>query len=368
MKNTDKIISEISSHTIKKFEIIEHYVKSWAPKLLNNNNCKKIIFIDCMCNSGEYTEKGTQKTVFGTPVRVTKILNDYAQNYPYKSIEVYFNDNNCEKINHLKTLVKPEHSNIKIEFSCKDGNVRIKELLPLIKGNNNAYLLIYDPYEARIDWEAITPYINNWGEVIINHMLHDSTRAVKVAKTDESKKKYERTYQDSIENLIPFGSDKFAYEKRIEEIISKARQKPKYYIAAFPFFNNNNTIVYNLIHCTGSIKGFILYKKIAWQIFENRSSSFKEIRGTDQIEFNFDIPAENDDNFQKNCYYISDICIFLQKKYNGQSNVPLKNLWETLDTHPIFPSEGFKNQIKDYLKQVHNAKINNTTISFSFEG
>lgn len=72
-KKKDEIISEASSHTIKKFDLIESYVKSWAPKLLNNNYCENLVFIDCMCNSGEYIDKNNNK-VFGTPVRVAHSL------------------------------------------------------------------------------------------------------------------------------------------------------------------------------------------------------------------------------------------------------------------------------------------------------
>ena len=40
----------------KKFELIEAYVKEWAPKLLNYHKCNGIVFIDCMCNSGLYKD------------------------------------------------------------------------------------------------------------------------------------------------------------------------------------------------------------------------------------------------------------------------------------------------------------------------
>lgn len=43
------IISKASPHTIKKFELIEEYIKSWAQKLLLTESCNGLIFIDCMC-------------------------------------------------------------------------------------------------------------------------------------------------------------------------------------------------------------------------------------------------------------------------------------------------------------------------------
>ena len=52
----DEIISEVSPHTIKKFELIEAYSQEWARKLLEyglkTGNCDGIIYIDCMSNSG----------------------------------------------------------------------------------------------------------------------------------------------------------------------------------------------------------------------------------------------------------------------------------------------------------------------------
>lgn len=44
----------------------------------------------------------------------------------------------------------------------------------------------YDPFQATIDWNALFPYINNWCEIIINHMVSDSMRAVKMVKVVDS--------------------------------------------------------------------------------------------------------------------------------------------------------------------------------------
>ena len=61
--NNSAVVSKASPHTIKKFELIESYVKSWAQKLMQNNYCNGIIFIDCMCNSGVYHD-GNGKDVY----------------------------------------------------------------------------------------------------------------------------------------------------------------------------------------------------------------------------------------------------------------------------------------------------------------
>ena len=96
-------MSKVSPHTIKKFELIESYVKSWAQKLMQNNYCNGIIFIDCMCNNGVYRDENGNEE-FGTPIRVSRILRDVAGQYPKKKVFVYLNDNSEEKIAELKSI------------------------------------------------------------------------------------------------------------------------------------------------------------------------------------------------------------------------------------------------------------------------
>ena len=101
IENGEKIISRASPHTIKKFDLIEKYVETWAQKLLNTAYCSGIVFIDCMCNSGLYYDDVGNR-VEGTPIRVSKILRDAAGQYPKKKIYVYLNDYSPCKIKALK--------------------------------------------------------------------------------------------------------------------------------------------------------------------------------------------------------------------------------------------------------------------------
>lgn len=71
--NNSKTISDAHPHTIKKFELIETYIKSWVQKLMLTESYKGIIFIDCMCNSGVY-KNDDGENVYGTPIRVAKAL------------------------------------------------------------------------------------------------------------------------------------------------------------------------------------------------------------------------------------------------------------------------------------------------------
>ena len=115
--NNNEIISKVSPHSIKKFELIEAYVLAWAHKLLeygrNTGNCNGIVFIDCM-------------------------------NYQAQQAWLYFNDLSQEKIDELSKHLPPDTRNFHIKLSAGDGNDLLKaigsKLSPQAKVN---YLLVY---------------------------------------------------------------------------------------------------------------------------------------------------------------------------------------------------------------------------------
>lgn len=196
-------------------------------------------------------------------------------------------------------------------------------------------------------------------------MVSDSIRAIKMVKSSEAVQKYEMTYQSSIDELIPYGSDKEAYEKRIQEIIKNLSKRTQYYVSSFPLFNKNNSLLYDLIHCTSNKEGFKLFKKCAWKTFEGKSSN-KNLHGNDQlIVLNFDDLGESTRIFiDSYCYNILNIVDYLYQNFKGQKNVMLKELWECLDNHPIFPTDGFKKMIKNELVARYNVNIHKSTIDF----
>ena len=366
--NNDEIISKASPHTIKKFELIENYVKSWAQKLMLNNYCNGLIFIDCMCNSGVYHDDDGNE-VLGTPIRVANVLRDVAGQYPRKQVHMYFNDMNSKKTDLLKSRLPKVRNNFSVSVTTKDGNALLKEIGPQLNQNNHLhFFLLYDPYDASIDWTALAPFFRNWGEVLINHMISDPIRAISQVKSDKAKQKYMDTYLiDDVEKLIPFGSDKNAYEEKLEKIIAVMKGAPsrKYYIAAFPFFNTRNSLLYDLVHCTSHEKGFKLFKTTAWKTFGDRSSLKNRHGNEGQLILDFTGNGIVTSEIDENCYNLNDIVFYLQQLFTGKQDVPLDNLWSVLDEHPVFPSDGYKPQIKSMLKKDYGAKISKSTITFS---
>lgn len=219
MAKKKDLIDVAHPHTIRKFELIEEYIKSWAQKLMLNDRCNSIVFIDCMCNCGVYKDEDGNE-VEGTAIRVAKALLDVARTYTNKNIQLYFNDLSQKRIDILKEHLPREERNYQIAISSQDAGELLRTIGPqLYTIEHMHYFLLYDPYEASIDWEALIPFFRNWGEVLINHMVLDSVRAISNAKKKTAKEKYENTYLEEFEKLLPYGSNKEAYEKRVEEII-----------------------------------------------------------------------------------------------------------------------------------------------------
>lgn len=361
-------ISVAAPHTIKKFELISEYAKAWVEKLMNYDKCEGVVFIDCMSNSGLYKDSNGNE-IEGTPLRVSKIISDAMKKYPRKKAYIYFNDLSNEKIELLESRLPQRTENFIIHTEAMDGNVLLNSISSQFDIYENMnFLLLYDPYDAAINWDAITPFLNGWGEVIINHMLSDTVRAAKTAKKEAAVKKYEQTYQMDIEKLISIGSDKTKFEAVIEDIIQSRTGEKERYIAVFPFVNTNNALVYNLIHVTGNLAGFRLFKKTAWKVFGDKSSIKGSKNDNNQLSLIMD-PTTGDYTIgiktDQGCYYPRDMAKYLQKEFYGETDVPMDVLWSKLDQHPIFPSDGYRNEIKRYLKEDFGDIVSKSSVSFS---
>lgn len=139
----------------------------------------------------------------------------------------------------------------------------------------------------------------------------------------------------------------------------------EYYVAAFPFFNRNNALVYDLVHCTSNEKGFKLFKTIAWKTFGDQSS-LKNRHGNEmQLVIDFE-NGELVTNVDDSCYNLNDVASFIQKEFSGKNNISWDKVWAIVDQHPLFPSDGYKNEIKKRLKDSYGVVIDSKNKTMSF--
>lgn len=362
-------VSVAPPHSIKKFELISEYVKAWIQILMLNQKCRGIVYIDCMSNSGVYKNDEGEE-IEGTPLLVSEIIADAMITYTNKQAYLYFNDLDSKKIDLLKTRIPKQTNNFHIYTEAMDANVLLRKIGTQFTTafSDMHFLLVYDPYDAHIEWDAMMPFLKNWGEIIINHMVSDPIRGAKTAKKQKVIEKYEETYQTTIDELISFGSDRNAFETKIEQIIrdGSGRSEKRYYIASFPFFNSNNSVVYNLIHCTGHYKGFELFKSTAWKTFGDKSSLKNTHNIEDQMSFTISDNGELVMGVQvdESCYNLRDAAKYVQEHFAGKENVPNDDVWTYLGEHPVFPTRDYKNKIKDVLKREFGMKASRSSMTF----
>ena len=159
------VIDTAHPHTIKKFELIEEYIKSWSQKLMLYENCNTLVFIDCMCNCGVYFDDDGN-LIDGTSVRVANALLNVARKYPCKMVQLYLNDINKEKVEELRKHIPANERNFQIITTDLDAGVLLRTIGPqLYNAGHLHYFLLYDPYNATIDLAALIPFFRNWGEV-----------------------------------------------------------------------------------------------------------------------------------------------------------------------------------------------------------
>ena len=57
------------------------------------------------------------------------------------------------------------------------------------------------------------------------------------------------------------------------------------------------------------------------------------------------------------CYFVHDIARYIYEKYRMHGEVDLNEIYSDLDVHPIFPSDGYKDDIKNELKHFFGVKF-----------
>ena len=357
----NKVLDTVGNHTINKFKLITTYTRDWAYKLLNYSECDGIIFIDCMCNSGKYINKDTGELIDGTAILVAIELLHAAKKYPNKTVQLFFNDYNEDRIyflrNQLSAIVLNAPKNYKIHLSSLDSSFFLKRFTNNGIKNSNT-LLIYDPYNVNIDWKALDLFINTWGEVIINHMVSDIIRNRSQILKKDVIERYENSYLTEFDNLVNIPKGEF--QVKIETIIKRISKKNAF-ISTVPFYIKTNIQIYNLIHISHSSKGFILFKKIAWKLGGGQSA----IKEKGKVA-NLKLLLDEEDNFDcENNYTMEDMMNHVIMVFADKGNVHINEIYEYLDNHPIFVADGFKKDIKIYLKKVYDCRIINDVVIFN---
>ncbi len=247
---TDKAV-----HTKYKIQYVSEYAKIWA-YVASENNANNVNFIDCMCNAGIY-----QDGDFCSAIEVLKIFRDCAYKYPNKTYNLFLNDYDSNKIRIIKDVYKKLYSsypqNLHIYIDNEDVN---NYLYSVKKQHASAFafpsmtILYVDPYSFHaVKISALESFIKTtYCELLFNLFTSDFNRN----KGDAG-----------IREVL--GGDYLIKDSKelLEHIIGRLRIGKMKYFLSYPFRQQKNVELYQILFVSPNDKGLDKLKDALWKIF-----------------------------------------------------------------------------------------------------
>lgn len=282
---------EWDSATLIKLKVFEQYIHDWLNVTLNygkdNKSFQTLEIYDLFCGSGY---DGT-KTHKGSPLRILDAV--LKRNRKDKTIKIYFNDNDENKVEQLKSIIAEKYPNL------KDKNVEIKytssDAQEFLLYSKNYYKLIFlDQYGIQ--------HINKVKEFLckgVDILIFISSGHFRRFVEEESFKKYLDARYISKEDFQ--GKTSYQTHRVIAEYFKKFLSDS--FIAPFSLIKDNNNIN-GLIFISTHRKGQEQFLKTAWKIDKdfgegniNIDKDFSREEGS--LFYDKNIPTQKEEEYQK---------------------------------------------------------------------
>lgn len=300
---------EWDSATLTKLKVFEQYIHDWLNVTLNYGNQNKsfqtLEIYDLFCGSG-YDGTKTQK---GSPLIILDAV--LKRNRKDKTIKIYFNDNDENKVEQLRSTIAKEYPNL------KDKNIEVKYISSDTKDfkvySKNYYKLIFlDQYGIQ-HINKVKEFLCNGTDILIFISSGHCRRFVE----EKSFKQYLNSEHISKEDFE--GKTSYQTHRVIAEYFKKLL--PDSFIAPFSLIKDNNNIN-GLIFISTHRKGQEQFLKTAWKIDTdlgegniNIDKDFSREEGS--LFYDKNIPTQKEEEYQK---LLLD---FLREK--RRDNIEIKN-------------------------------------------
>lgn len=245
--------SKWDNATITKLNVFEQYVNDWLNVTLNFNQDDEVYdtleIYDLFCGSGF---DGT-KTERGSPIRILDAV--LKRNKKGKTIKIYFNDRDKNKIDELKQIINKKYKNLKSEnielhFSSQDVSNYIIDSKKYYK------LIFLDEYGIQ-HINKIKDFLRNGTDILI----FISSGHVRRFLGEDSFQKYFDTTLISKKDFE--GKSNYETHRVISNYFKKLFLNS--YISPFSLIKDNNNIN-GIIFISNHRKGQEQFLKTAWII------------------------------------------------------------------------------------------------------
>lgn len=385
-------LNEVKQGTVKKIDLMAHYVEGWLHKILLNKKIpyKGVLFIDCMANAGALAFEN--RIIEGTAQRVEKIfVKSKTSQLCAKEFEIIVNDIDSRKINCQKCIWKQVvSSNTNVIFNTYNNDVedflKNDALRILEDAEKRGYhtLLFYDPYDSTVHWDSLKPFLkSNKVDLIITHFWAcDSRRAIEQVTTDEAKRKYEETYGLPFDELLKQFKSKEKLQRN--EFLRKlfedqARKFGASYkkIAYAPVFNVKRQPIYDIVCISFSHHATTLFKNKMYNQYrpevkdthQMQTSFFEDLFFSDGEASSYVKNREDGVSEMDFFYNPKNFAEAIQKEFKGLEVTKL-DFDNFIELHERIPSSA-KKEIKKILKgffKMEEIKVGRKTVSYKFKG
>lgn len=254
-------IDDKKEQTDKKIEYISRYVEEWVRVGVNSSKIHRLNFIDCMSNSGIYSDGN-----LSTAACVFEQFCAQAKHHPEKEFNLVINDINPKRVELCtavcnELLLESDYSgdNLSLYTSNMDVNEFLLSLdahAGLIDGYGILTLIFVDPYNAHtVDAVILKEYLStHYCELFFNWFSMDHVR-----------NKDSRAIRDCFEGVeVPPGKDAGDW---IADWLKGGQIR---YSFNYSFHNSSNAEIYQIIFLTPNISGLEKLKAALWNVFSGR--------------------------------------------------------------------------------------------------
>lgn len=249
--------------TILKLEILSRYLEAWLPVFINHPTVRDINIFDFQCGPGE-----DKHGVKGSPLRIVDVIAGArpAASAIEKSIRIYFNDIDGNKIDQLREKLNNVDTVGVVSFSSVDFEECISKCFDIMSKPGAANFLFIDPtglvrMDKTIERLSSLAYTDFLLFIPVQHVS--------------------RLYMTGgFQNFIPGLKCTGTVEKTPKEICvyidDKLReQHASYFLAHFSIKKSESPNVHGLIFGSKHPLGLDKFLKVTWDISPNGVSNFE---------------------------------------------------------------------------------------------
>lgn len=263
---------EITPHTLVKHEILRRYLLAWFAILGTTQN--RVIYLDGFSGPGEY--KGGEP---GSPLIALEAAKPYHEKLK-GSVSFYFLDDDCKRIEHLKTKLEAyqEYSKFDIETACEEFECIVTKTLDDLdeEGGQMAPTFAFiDPFGFKgLPMDLVHRLLSfNKTEALINFNLNAVNRFVEHPDPEIRAQIIGLFGTEEVLEAIKSKDDRYSV---LRMLYQQQLRKAATYVRFFSIRDVKGNPIYDLFFAGNHSEGHYRMKEAMWKVDPTGGNSFSD--------------------------------------------------------------------------------------------